>query len=209
MGAEWNVPVLGPALLAFTWMQMAVAIPIIGLAVLYFPARSPLLDRHPWVTPALWLITVPLAIIGALTTAHLLGAEMRGAGRRVAGVEAVGVQHLLGYRPRQQRRPRVRSRSALSPELGQGGALPHPDRAGDRCARDVRVRADDGGPSDRGQLSACDSGGRGRFTSGWKPSSCSPRSVSRTRSPCGVRCLRVLRCAREFSTRWPARRWGC
>ena len=75
MGAEWNVPVLGPALLAFTWMQMAVAIPIIGLAVLYFPSRSPLLDRHPWVTPALWLITVPLAIIGGLTTAHLLGAD--------------------------------------------------------------------------------------------------------------------------------------
>ena len=75
MGAEWNVPVLGPALLAYTWMQMALAIPVIGLAVLFFPARSPLLDRHPWVTPALWLITVPLAIIGGLTTAHLLGAE--------------------------------------------------------------------------------------------------------------------------------------
>jgi hypothetical protein len=74
LGAEWRVPVLGPVLVAFTWILIAVAIPIIGLAVLNFPIRSPVLDRHPWITPALWLVTVPLGIIGGLSTALLLGA---------------------------------------------------------------------------------------------------------------------------------------
>ena len=75
MGAEWLVPVLGPALLTYCWTLMAVAIPTIGFAVFYFPSRSPFLDRHPWVAPALWVITLPLAIIGGVSSAHLLGAE--------------------------------------------------------------------------------------------------------------------------------------
>jgi GAF domain-containing protein/predicted Ser/Thr protein kinase len=75
MGAEWRVPVLGPFLLGFTWMLMAVAIPTIGLAVLYFPSRSPLLGRHRWIAPSLWLVSVPLGLIGGLSTAHLLGLD--------------------------------------------------------------------------------------------------------------------------------------
>jgi hypothetical protein len=75
MGAEWHVPVLGPALLIFCWTLMAVAIPTIGLAILYFPSRSPILDRHRWLTPALWLVSLPLGTIGLVSSAHLLGAE--------------------------------------------------------------------------------------------------------------------------------------
>ena len=49
IGAEWSVPSWPPILLAYTWMDGAFTIPIIGLAVLYFPTRSPLLDRHRWI----------------------------------------------------------------------------------------------------------------------------------------------------------------
>ncbi len=68
------LPVLGPVLLTFCWTLMAVAIPIIGLAISHFPLRSPFLGRYPWVAPSLWLITLPLGIIGGLSSAHLLGA---------------------------------------------------------------------------------------------------------------------------------------
>lgn len=75
MGAEWQVPGVGPALLVFCWTLMAVALPTIGFAILYFPTRSPVLDRRRWVAPALWLVSLPLGTIGILSSAHLLGAE--------------------------------------------------------------------------------------------------------------------------------------
>ena len=78
MGAEWRIPVVGATLVAFSWNLVAVAIPIIGLSVLYFPSRTPLLDRHRWIAPSLWVVSVPLASIGGVTTAFLLGASDMG-----------------------------------------------------------------------------------------------------------------------------------
>jgi GAF domain-containing protein len=73
MGAEWTLPVGGPVLLAFGWSILAISFPTIGLAVLHFPSRAPLLARHPWIVPGLWLLAVPIGLIGGLSTAYLLG----------------------------------------------------------------------------------------------------------------------------------------
>ena len=69
------MPVLGPVLLGFTWMLMAVAIPTIGLAVLYFPTRcggagSPPVDRAGVVARQR-----AAGLIGGLSTAYLLGLD--------------------------------------------------------------------------------------------------------------------------------------
>jgi GAF domain-containing protein/predicted Ser/Thr protein kinase len=74
MGAEWMVPGLGPALLVFGWLLLPVAFPTISMAILYFPSRAPLLDRHPWIAAAVWVVSVPLATISSVTVAYLLGA---------------------------------------------------------------------------------------------------------------------------------------
>jgi len=73
MGAEWRLPVGGSVLLAFGWSILAVSFPTIGLAVLHFPSRTPLLARYPAIVPGLWLLAVPIGLIGGLSTAHLLG----------------------------------------------------------------------------------------------------------------------------------------
>ena len=47
------VPIFGPVvLLVSTGSSRALSFPIIGLAVLYFPSRAPILDRHRWIVPA-------------------------------------------------------------------------------------------------------------------------------------------------------------
>ncbi|MDH4064882.1 MAG: PDZ domain-containing protein, partial [Acidobacteriota bacterium] len=75
MGAEFTVPAGGPLLLGFTWMLVPLAFPVISLAVLHIPQRAAWLDRHRWVLPALWIVPTPLAVIGLLATAFVLGAE--------------------------------------------------------------------------------------------------------------------------------------
>jgi hypothetical protein len=73
-GAERSVP-LAPVLLAFTWLVVPLALPAIGTAVIYFPTRSPLLDRHRWLLPALWVAPAPLFVMGIAATTYLLGVD--------------------------------------------------------------------------------------------------------------------------------------
>jgi hypothetical protein len=76
LGAESVVPVIGPLLLVFNWLITALSFPIIGLAVLYFPTRAPILDRHTWIVPAVIAAAVPMFAIGSITAVFLLGSDV-------------------------------------------------------------------------------------------------------------------------------------
>jgi GAF domain-containing protein len=75
LGSHSAVPVLGPVLLVFNWLITALSFPIIGLAVLYFPHRAEILDRHKWIVPAVIAASLPLFIVGTLTAAFLSGSD--------------------------------------------------------------------------------------------------------------------------------------
>jgi predicted Ser/Thr protein kinase len=75
-GVERTVPLAGEVLLVLVWIATPLAFPIIGLAVLHFPSRASVLDRHRWIYPALALATAPMLGISLLTAAFLLGADV-------------------------------------------------------------------------------------------------------------------------------------
>ena len=75
LGSHTSIPVLGPVLLIFNWLITALSFPIIGLAVLYFPHRAAVLDRHRWIVPAVLLASLPMFVIGAVTATFLSGSD--------------------------------------------------------------------------------------------------------------------------------------
>jgi GAF domain-containing protein len=75
LGAETSLPLIGPILLLFNWIVTPLSFPIIGLAVLYFPHRADILDRHRWIVPALGAAALPMLIVGATSGAFLLGVD--------------------------------------------------------------------------------------------------------------------------------------
>jgi GAF domain-containing protein/predicted Ser/Thr protein kinase len=75
LGSEHVVPVIGPLLLIFNWLATPLSFPIIGLAVLYFPRRNEILDRHPWIVPAVIAASVPMFVISSVTAAFLSGSD--------------------------------------------------------------------------------------------------------------------------------------
>jgi hypothetical protein len=75
LGAERVLPVIGPLLLIFNWLITAFSFPIIGLAVLFFPHRGEILDRHKWIIPAVIAASVPMFVIGSVTAVFLLGSD--------------------------------------------------------------------------------------------------------------------------------------
>src|SRR5688572_8692460 len=75
LGSERVVPVIGPVLLIFNWLITAFSFPIIGLAVLHFPHRAEILDRHRWIVPAVIAASLPLLIVGVVTAVFLLGSD--------------------------------------------------------------------------------------------------------------------------------------
>ncbi len=75
LGAGMAVPVLGPLLLVFNWLITALSFPIIGLAVLFFPYRADILDRHKWIVPAVVATSMPMLVIGLITAVFLLGSD--------------------------------------------------------------------------------------------------------------------------------------
>ena len=75
LGSAQGVPLLGPLLLIFNWIITALSFPIIGLAVIYFPHRAEILDRHRWIVPAVLAAAAPMFVIGVLSAAFLLGAD--------------------------------------------------------------------------------------------------------------------------------------
>src|SRR5215210_4315610 len=76
LGAEDAIPVVGRVLTLFAWTAAPLAFPIIALAILYFPSKSPLLDRHPA------LHAVPVAVAAPLLVPAL------GTGLFLSGVDA-------------------------------------------------------------------------------------------------------------------------
>ena len=74
-GAHTAVPLLGPLVLLVSWLVTPLSFPIIGLAVLFFPHRAEILDRHRWIVPAVIAASIPILIISGTTAAFLLGAD--------------------------------------------------------------------------------------------------------------------------------------
>ena len=74
-GAEQTFPIVGELLLVLVWIATPLAFPIIGLAVLHFPSRAPILDRQRWIYPAMALAISPMLAISLLTVAFLLGMD--------------------------------------------------------------------------------------------------------------------------------------
>jgi len=75
LGSAQSLPLLGSLLLVFNWIITSLSFPIIGFAVLYFPSRGEILDRHRWIVPAVIAAAVPMFIIGTLSAAFLSGAD--------------------------------------------------------------------------------------------------------------------------------------
>jgi hypothetical protein len=74
-GAERNVYVIYPLLTFLSWMASPLAFPTIALAIMYFPSRSPLLDRMPWLHAVPLLAAVPLLIPAFCTVTFLSGRD--------------------------------------------------------------------------------------------------------------------------------------
>jgi hypothetical protein len=75
LGAELQWPLVGEFMLLFAWMATPLSFPIIGLAVLHFPSRAPILDRYPWITTVLPLLPAPIFLGSAVSAAFLLGLD--------------------------------------------------------------------------------------------------------------------------------------
>ena len=75
LGSAQAIPVLGTLLLIFNWIITALSFPIIGLAVLFFPHRAEILDRHRWIVPAVVGAALPMLVIGSVSAAFLLGVD--------------------------------------------------------------------------------------------------------------------------------------
>ena len=75
LGSHQAVPVLAPVVLWFNWLITPLSFPIIGLAVLFFPSRAAILDRHRWIVPAVIAACVPILIISITSAAFLSGAD--------------------------------------------------------------------------------------------------------------------------------------
>src|SRR5262245_37883976 len=72
-GAERSIPLLGRVLTVFSWVASPLAFPTIALAMLYFPSRSRLLDRYPWLHAVPLVAAVPLIVPALGTAAFLVG----------------------------------------------------------------------------------------------------------------------------------------
>jgi hypothetical protein len=75
LGSHQDVPVLGTIVLWFNWLATPLSFPIIGLAVLFFPSRAAILDRHKWIVPAVVAACVPMLVISVVSAAFLSGAD--------------------------------------------------------------------------------------------------------------------------------------
>ena len=75
LGSHRAVPIIGPIILWFNWLVTPLSFPIIGLAVLFFPTRAAILDRHRWIVPAVIAACVPMLLIGITSAAFLSGVE--------------------------------------------------------------------------------------------------------------------------------------
>jgi eukaryotic-like serine/threonine-protein kinase len=74
-GTESYVPLAGPILTIFSWIASPFAFPMIALAILYFPAKSPLLARYPLLHAVPLLAAAPMILPALGTALFLIGVE--------------------------------------------------------------------------------------------------------------------------------------
>lgn len=76
LGVENTLPLgIGHVLTVFTWIASPLAFPVIALAILYFPSRSPLLTRHPSLHAVPFLVAAPMIGLSVATALYLAGVE--------------------------------------------------------------------------------------------------------------------------------------
>ena len=75
LGAEDPIPILGPLLTLFAWLATPLAFPIIALAILYFPSRSPLLERYPVLRVVPLMAAAPMIVPAVGTGLFLAGVD--------------------------------------------------------------------------------------------------------------------------------------
>ena len=77
LGVEGRIPIpiVGPILTVFAWIASPLAFPTIALAVMYFPSRSRLLDRHPWLHAVPLVAAVPLLFPALMTGLYIAGVD--------------------------------------------------------------------------------------------------------------------------------------
>ena len=75
LGTHHALPIAGPLVLWFNWLMTPLSFPIIGLAVLFFPSRAEILDRHRWIVPAVFAACVPMLVISVASAAFLSGLD--------------------------------------------------------------------------------------------------------------------------------------
>jgi serine/threonine-protein kinase len=75
-GVEEIMPLgVGHVMTVFAWMASPLAFPVIALAILYFPSRSPLLAGHPWLNVVPVVAALPMLALSAATALYLTGVE--------------------------------------------------------------------------------------------------------------------------------------
>jgi hypothetical protein len=74
-GVELKLPVIYPLLTFLAWMASPLAFPTIALAIMYFPSRSPLLDRLPWLHAVPLVAAIPLLLPAFCTVTFLSGRD--------------------------------------------------------------------------------------------------------------------------------------
>jgi eukaryotic-like serine/threonine-protein kinase len=79
VGAESAWP-LGRMLTVFGWLAMPAAFPLIALAILYFPTKSPLLVRHRWLHAVPVAVAMPMIAPSVMTALYLAGLDAARAG---------------------------------------------------------------------------------------------------------------------------------
>lgn len=76
LGGELSLPlVLSAPLTVFSWMAISVTFPLIAITVLYFPGKSGVLVRYPWLHALPVLVALPMVIPTAGTALFLAGAD--------------------------------------------------------------------------------------------------------------------------------------
>jgi hypothetical protein len=76
LGAELGLPaVLSVPLTVFAWLAMPITFPLIAIAILYFPGKSGVLVRHPWLHAVPVAAALPMVIPAAGTALFLAGAD--------------------------------------------------------------------------------------------------------------------------------------
>ena len=76
-GTVWSVP-FGELVTGISWIAGPFAFPVIALAILYFPSKSPLLDRHRMLHAIPWIAAAPMLVLGVARAVHLWGLEAPG-----------------------------------------------------------------------------------------------------------------------------------